>query len=284
MQAIETGLALHEQVKAWRLKGLKVAFVPTMGNLHAGHLSLVTLARKNADRVVVSIFVNPIQFGPNEDFARYPRTIDADLALLSEHEVDAIFVPSVSEMYPEGVIQTQVVAPEALTNCWEGARRPGHFNGVTTVVTKLFNLVQPDVAVFGQKDYQQFAVIQQMVADLSMSIELIRAPIERDDDGLALSSRNQYLTSTEREIAPKLFVALTDIEMAIQSGNDDFKTLCDVAKARLMKEGFDAIDYLVVVDAETLEETTGFESSVVILAVTKLGSVRLLDNILVRKS
>lgn len=278
MEILESVSAL----RAWRQNQKEarhsVAFVPTMGNLHDGHLSLVELAKQYADKVVVSIFVNPLQFGPNEDYERYPRTFAADAEQLQAQGVDAVFVPSVEEMYPDEREPTRVVAPARLTGILEGATRPGHFDGVTTVVMKLFGLVEPKVAVFGQKDYQQFAVIQAMVQDLCLPIQLVRAPIARADDGLALSSRNQYLTASQRDVAPKLFVALEDVRMAIESGNTHFADLTEAAKARLLAEGFESVDYLEVLDAEQLTPVEGFESDLVILAVARLGGVRLLDN------
>ena len=280
MFLIETVQDLRAQVQYWKQQGLRVGFVPTMGNLHEGHLSLIDVAKQQADKVVSSVFVNPLQFGPDEDFDRYPRTFEADRDKLAERGADALFVPSVEEMYPSGQAQTLVCVPEALTSQLEGASRPGHFDGVTTVVAKLFHMVQPDVAVFGQKDFQQFAVIEQMVQDMAMPIELIRAPIGRDADGLALSSRNQYLTAEQRQIAPKLFVVLQDVVMALQSGNEDIQALQDTATQRLLQEGFDAVDYVAIVNTQTLRPVTSLDESVVVLAVARLGNTRLLDNLL----
>lgn len=265
----------------WKRAGQRVALVPTMGNLHAGHLSLVDKARQKADRVVVSVFVNPLQFGPNEDFDRYPRTYEQDCASLREKRVDAVFAPSVEEMYPNGQEQTLVVAPSHLTTILEGATRPGHFDGVTTVVNKLFNMVQPDAAVFGQKDFQQVAVLKRMVEDLSMPVELIRAEIMRDADGLALSSRNQYLDEAQRRIAPKLFVVLQSVRMAIESENDDFRALEATATQQLLAEGFDAVDYVNIRQADSLEPVDSVGENCVIVAAARLGKTRLLDNVLV---
>lgn len=265
----------------WKRAGQRVALVPTMGNLHAGHLSLVDKARQKADRVVFSVFVNPLQFGPNEDFDRYPRTYEQDCAYLREKCVDAVFAPSVEEMYPNGQEQTLVVAPSHLTTILEGATRPGHFDGVTTVVNKLFNMVQPDAAVFGQKDFQQVAVLKCMVEDLSMPVELIRAEIMRDADGLALSSRNQYLDEAQRRIAPKLFVVLQSVRMAIESENDDFRALEATATQQLLAEGFDAVDYVNIRQADSLEPVDSVGENCVILAAARLGKTRLLDNVLV---
>lgn len=273
--------SLREAVMEWKRAGQRVALVPTMGNLHAGHLSLVDKARQKADRVVVSVFVNPLQFGPNEDFDRYPRTYEQDCASLREKRVDAVFAPSVEEMYPNGQEQTLVVAPSHLTTILEGATRPGHFDGVTTVVNKLFNMVQPDAAVFGQKDFQQVAVLKRMVEDLSMPVELIRAEIMRDADGLALSSRNQYLDEAQRRIAPKLFVVLQSVRMAIESENDDFRALEATATQQLLAEGFDAVDYVNIRQADSLEPVDSVGENCVILAAARLGKTRLLDNVLV---
>jgi pantoate--beta-alanine ligase len=273
--------SLRETVMEWKRAGQRVALVPTMGNLHAGHLSLVDKARQKADRVVVSVFVNPLQFGPNEDFDRYPRTYEQDCAYLREKRVDAVFAPSVEEMYPNGQEQTLVVAPSHLTTILEGATRPGHFDGVTTVVNKLFNMVQPDVAVFGQKDFQQVAVLKRMVEDLSMPVELIRAEIMRDADGLALSSRNQYLDEAQRRIAPKLFVVLQSVRMAIESENDDFRALEATATQQLLAEGFDAVDYVNIRQTDSLEPVDSVGENCVIVAAARLGKTRLLDNVLV---
>lgn len=280
MKICETVNTLRQQVSEWHQAGLKVGFVPTMGNLHEGHLSLVDIAKLHCDKVVVSIFVNPLQFGPDEDFDRYPRTFEADQQKLVSRATDLLFYPQVDEMYPNGMQQTQVQLPSELTGLLEGAKRPGHFDGVTTVVNKLFNMVQPDIAVFGQKDFQQLAVIKQMVAELAMPVKIIGAPIGRDSDGLALSSRNQYLDAQQRHIAPKLNTVLQDIAVAIQSGNSNFLQLCQVASQQLIDQGFDSVDYIQVCDAKTLRPAKDNSSQIVILAVARLGNTRLLDNIL----
>lgn len=281
MKTIEQIQALRALVLSWKQAGLTVGFVPTMGNLHEGHLSLVKLAQQKCDKVIVSIFVNPMQFGPDEDFDRYPRTFEEDSKKLMSLATDAVFVPSVQEMYPAGIEQTVVSVSDSITTVLEGASRPGHFDGVSTVVCKLFNMVQPDVAVFGQKDYQQLLVIQKMVLDLAMPIEIVAAPISRDLDGLALSSRNQYLSADHRQIAPKLNVVLEDIVMALESGNRGFDDLSSAATQRLMDEGFDSVDYVQVCDSLTLQPATNESEVVVILAVARLGQTRLLDNKLV---
>ncbi len=280
MQVFKQVTDLRQQINSWKKAGFKIGFVPTMGNLHAGHLSLVEIAKQHCDKVVVSIFVNPKQFGPNEDFDSYPRTFESDQAKLADPEVDAVFYPSVEEVYPKGLNQTIVQVPTELTGLLEGATRPGHFDGVTTVVSKLFNLVQPDMTVFGQKDYQQVAVIKAMVTDLSIPIEIVTAPIARDSDGLALSSRNQYLNVEQRSIAPKLFTVLQDIEAAIQSGNRHYSALTEAATQRLLAEGFDQVDYIRICQAHTLLPAGDKDHSLVILAVARLGETRLLDNIL----
>ncbi len=280
MHVFESIVDLREQVLSWKMQGLKVGFVPTMGNLHTGHLSLVSLLQMQCDKVIVSIFVNPMQFGPNEDFERYPRTFQADQQKLSSISADAIFAPSVEQMYPHGVLQTVVSVPHSLTGLLEGTSRPGHFDGVSTVVSKLFNMVQPDLAAFGQKDYQQLRVIQIMVDELAIPVTIVAAPISRAEDGLALSSRNQYLSVEQRTIAPKLQVVLSDIAQALRSGNRDFEALTKVATQSLLLEGFDAVDYLQICDPLTLMNSTPNQSKFVILAVASLGNTRLLDNVL----
>ena len=280
MQVFEQVNDLRKQVASWKKAGHTVGFVPTMGNLHQGHLSLVKIAQQACDKVIVSIFVNPMQFGPNEDFDSYPRTFKEDQAKLASLQTDAVFYPTVKAMYPNGINQTKVQVPEALTGLLEGANRPGHFDGVTTVVAKLFNMVQPDKAIFGQKDFQQLSVIQTMVEELALPIDIISAPIGRDVDGLALSSRNQYLTVEQRKIAPKLFTTLQDIVKAIQSGNKNFLALSSSAKQNLIMEGFDGVDYIEVCNPMTLLPAKNDDKNMVILAVARLGKTRLLDNIL----
>lgn len=281
MQIFEEIAALRTCVQAWKTQGLRIGFVPTMGNLHAGHLSLVKLARAHCDKVVVSIFVNPLQFGPNEDFERYPRTFEADCEQLRGIDTDALFYPTVAQMYPQPLTQTRVCVADDLTGVLEGASRPCHFDGVATVVCKLLNIVQPDVAVFGQKDFQQFAVIQRLVEDLQLPVALIRAPIARAADGLALSSRNQYLDETQRRIAPKLYVTLTDVALALRSGNRHFADLQQAASEQLMAAGFDAVDYVAIVDPLTLAPAQPEQQAFAVLAVARLGGTRLLDNVVI---
>jgi len=280
MQVFEDVGGLRKQVSEWKRSGHSVAFVPTMGNLHEGHLSLVKIAQQNYDKVIVSIFVNPMQFGPNEDFDSYPRTFEDDQKKLALLQTDVVFYPSVKAMYPKGLEQSRVNVPDNITGLLEGANRPGHFDGVTTVVTKLFNMVQPDAAVFGQKDYQQLCVIRTMVDDLAMPIKIVVAPIGRDSDNLALSSRNQYLNAEQRSIAPKLFTVLQDMAIAIESANRNYAELSEAAKHTLLLEGFDQVDYIDVCHAHTLLPAKAEDQEIVILAVARLGKTRLLDNIL----
>ncbi|MEO7477966.1 MAG: pantoate--beta-alanine ligase, partial [Lysobacteraceae bacterium] len=234
---LHTVAELRMQVREWKRDGLRVGFVPTMGNLHAGHFSLVELAKQHADRIVASVFVNPTQFGPNEDFARYPRTLDADADGLNTHGCDALFAPDVAEMYPDGADNAVQIRVPGITTILDGAHRPGHFDGVATVVARLFNMVQPDVAVFGQKDYQQLQVIRQMVRELAFPIVIFAAPTTRAEDGLALSSRNQYLSDAERRIAPEIHRTLLAMRDAVQAGESLDAIESNVA-ARLAAAGF----------------------------------------------
>ena len=269
---------LRATVATWRRAGLKVAFVPTMGNLHAGHFKLVDEARKLADKVIVSIFVNPMQFGPTEDLAKYPRTLQADCEGLSMHQADAVFTPSAALMYPRGLeTQTAVEVPK-VGDLHCGASRPGHFRGVATIVTKLFNLVQPDVALFGKKDYQQLAIIRQMVTDLSLPIEIIGVPTERAADGLALSSRNGYLNAGQRAIAPTLYQLLQQLRTEILAGNHDYRSLEQQTKQQLSAAGFTP-DYIDISDQTDLTLATSAGQKKVVLAAAWLGSTRLIDNL-----
>ena len=225
MKTCETAAALGADVTRWKEAGEIVSFVPTMGNLHGGHLALVDLARARADRVVVSIFVNPLQFGPEEDYAAYPRTVDDDRSLLVDAGVDALFLPTVDEIYPRGEDQATFVEVPAISDILCGAFRPGHFRGVATVVAKLFNLVQPHLSVFGAKDYQQLAVIRRMTEDLCFPVDIVACPTGREDDGLAMSSRNRYLTESERRLAPRLHAALSAAVARIEAGDDDWAAI-----------------------------------------------------------
>ncbi|MEH6549464.1 MAG: pantoate--beta-alanine ligase [Pseudomonadales bacterium] len=278
MQTAATVKALRSITAKARQDGLTIGFVPTMGNLHDGHLKLVRQARNTCDFVIVSIFVNPLQFGPNEDLAAYPRTLAADKEKLFAEGTNLLFAPSVDEMYPGNPnLQTQVTVPE-ISNTLCGAVRPGHFTGVATVVSKLFNMVQPDTAIFGKKDFQQLLVIRRMVNDLSMPIEIVGVDTARSDDGLALSSRNGYLNSHQRTIAPRLHKILQDYRGALASGFDNYAELEHLATADLYAAGFRP-DYFSIKDASTLAEVTPETEEVVILTAAMLGNTRLIDNV-----
>ncbi len=256
----------------------KIAFVPTMGNLHSGHIHLIHEAHKEGDTVVCSIFVNPMQFGPNEDLDSYPRTLEADSEKLSAAGCHILFAPSASEIYPNGLdSQTLVNVPE-LGEELCGAARPGHFTGVTTIVSKLFNIVQPDVALFGQKDYQQLAIIRKMAQDLCMPLEIKGVATVRSESGLALSSRNGYLTQEELEIAPTLYQTLVKIRQLIEAGQADFDKLCQQAKTELNAKGF-ITDYLSIRRQSDLKPADSKDTRLVILAAAHLGKARLIDNI-----
>ncbi len=271
---------LRSAIRRWRERGLKVAFVPTMGALHAGHLSLVTRALQTADRVVASIFVNPTQFGPNEDLDSYPRSVDSDCAQLQETGCHLVFLPTVETIYPPG--GSTFVVVEGPSKGFEGAERPGHFRGVATVVLKLFNLVMPDVAIFGEKDAQQLAVIRQMTRDLHLPIEIIGAPIVREADGLALSSRNVYLDADQRRASRVLSRALARAESAVRAGERDSQVLEQLVRSELDHEPTGKTDYVAVVDGASFEPLTdlnGFRGRLVIASVFRLGQTRLLDNL-----
>lgn len=280
MQIIQTSATLRQHAAAWRRAGETVALVPTMGNLHAGHLGLVQEALRQADRCVVSIFVNPTQFGPNEDFARYPRTLDADTAQLQALGVDLVFAPPAEEIYPFDRELTWVEVYE-LPDHLCGRSRPGHFRGVTTVVSKLFHLVWPDVAVFGQKDFQQLAIVRRMTAELLFPTRIVGLPTVREADGLALSSRNGYLTASERRIAPKLYETLQQAASAIQDGQRDYAALQAQTAAQLAQHGF-KVDYVSIASATTLAPATAADHDLVIAAAAWLGQPRLIDNVQVQ--
>jgi pantoate--beta-alanine ligase len=278
MDIVTEPAPLRAAVARWHLNGERVALVPTMGNLHAGHLALVAQARALAERVVVSIFVNPLQFGPSEDFAAYPRTPDEDRAQLAAAGVDAVFMPDASVMYPRGKdASTTVYVPE-LTDILCGASRPGHFVGVATVVAKLFNLVGPDSAVFGEKDYQQLVLIRRMAADLAFPVEVIGIPTVREADGLAMSSRNQYLTPAERQIAPQLHATLLSVAAKLSSGESDFAGLEEQGMAALNAAGFEA-EYVAVRRADDLGVPDDRVGVLRVLAAARLGRARLIDNL-----
>ena len=288
VEAIAELDALRARVAAWKRDGLRVGFVPTMGNLHAGHHSLVRVARAHADRVVASIFVNPTQFGPNEDFSRYPRTPEADIAGLRSAGCDLAWMPSVDTMYPfglEGVVHLRV---PGVTEVLEGAHRPGHFDGVATVVARLFHQVQPDVAVFGRKDYQQLAVIRYMVTELAFPLDIVAGETLREADGLAMSSRNQYLSVEERALAPQLHRALLELRGALLAGVPRAQAESQAA-AGLAARGFD-VDYIVVrrtdlsepvspVADEAPGQGAGDDRARVALVAARLGRTRLIDNL-----
>ena len=269
--------ALRARVGEWKRGGLRVGFVPTMGNLHAGHHSLVRLAREHADRVVASVFVNPTQFGPNEDYARYPRTPEADAAGLGAAGCDLLWLPSVETMYPYGVEATVQVRVPGVTEVLEGAHRPGHFDGVATVVARLFNQVQPDAAVFGRKDYQQLAVVRYLVRDLAFPLAIVAGPILREADGLAMSSRNQYLSAGERPVAAELQRTLQAMRAAIAAGTPRAQVEAD-ARAALQRHGFD-VDYVVVRRPDLGEPVDGEGGARVALVAARLGRTRLIDNL-----
>ena len=279
VEQVETVTALREMVGRWRKAGERIALVPTMGALHAGHRALVRLGREAAGRVIVSIFVNPKQFGPNEDFSRYPRTLEADLAALAEEGADAAFLPSVAEMYGEG-FATEVVV-RGLSEPLEGAHRPGHFTGVATVVTKLLIQSLPDVAVFGEKDYQQLVIVRRLVADLDLPVTVLPCPIVREADGLALSSRNVYLSPAARRIAPRLYATLCRLKAAAEAGAAPLARLEADGRQALLQAGFEAVDYLTFRDAETLAPVSDLARPARLLATARLEGVRLLDNLAV---
>ena len=276
MQIIHT----VNELRAWRKTVGTVAFVPTMGNLHEGHMALVREARKHADHVVVSIFVNRLQFGQGEDFDRYPRTLQADAALLEKEGAEVVFAPDEKELYPR-VVQQYKVDPPAIQDELCGAFRPGHFGGVATVVTKLFNTVQADVACFGKKDYQQLFVIKSMVDDLNMPVKIVPVDTGRAADGLALSSRNGYLSAVERAEAPRLYQYLCQMKTAIEQGERDFAKLGDAARSDLAARGWE-VDYVEVRNAGNLKPATHTDHDLVILLAARIGHTRLIDNIEIR--
>jgi pantoate--beta-alanine ligase len=276
VQIIRDLEALRTALADLRVGGRTIAFVPTMGALHAGHMALVAEARRRADHVVASIFVNPAQFGPNEDLAAYPRREAADAAMLDEEGCAILWAPDAATMYPDGVAAT--VKAGAVGADLDGAARPGHFDGVTTVVARLFDQVRPDIALFGEKDYQQLAVIRQMVGDRDLAVEIVGVPTQRDADGLALSSRNAYLTEEERLAARILPRALGDAARAIEGGADIAEALAR-ARSRLAEAGFDPVDYVELRDAETLAPVARLDRPARLLAAARLGRTRLIDNL-----
>ncbi len=278
VRTVERIAALREAISARRQAGDRVAFVPTMGFLHEGHLRLVDEARRRAECVVMSIFVNPLQFGPGEDLDRYPRDVAGDTAKAESRGVDLLFVPSVDEMYA-GTRQV-TVTPGPLAARWEGAVRPGHFAGVLTVVAKLFNVVQPDVAIFGQKDIQQATLVHAMVRDLNMPLELVVASTVREPDGLAMSSRNAYLSPDERSRALALSRALREIAARVEAGERDAAALLAAGRSILSAAPGIAVDYLAIVDPETLEPVTRASAGSIAMVAARVGRTRLIDNVI----
>lgn len=278
MLIIETLPLLRQHIRRLRHEGKRVALVPTMGNLHDGHMTLVEEAKTRADVVVVSIFVNPMQFDRAEDLARYPRTLQEDCEKLNKRKVDVVFAPSATEIYPQGLESQTFVDVPGLSTMLEGASRPGHFRGVSTIVSKLFNLIQPDIACFGEKDFQQLALIRKMVADLGYDIEIVGVPIIRAKDGLAVfSSRNGYLTAEQRKIAPGLYKVMSSIGEKLQAGERDQDEMIAIAAQELNEKGFRADD-IQIRDADTLLELTENSKRAVILVAAWLGQARLIDN------
>ena len=271
---------LWADIEANNTSPIKVALVPTMGNLHAGHLQLVTRARQVADIVVASIFVNPMQFAATEDLDNYPRTLEEDIEKLNAERTDYLFLPTVDIMYPDGLDNHTSINNQYLTNMLCGISRPTHFQGVCTVVCKLFNLVKPDIAVFGEKDFQQLTIVKKMVADLCIPTEIISVATERAEDGLALSSRNNYLSDHERQKAPQLYAALKTASRSIMNGDRNFSQLCQLALEQLSQQGFE-VDYFDIRDQHTLAllEDGSSNKDIAILAAAKLGVTRILDNI-----
>lgn len=278
MQVITEITELRELRRTWQAGKDEIAFVPTMGNLHQGHLKLVKEAKKNATKVVVSIFVNPLQFGPDEDLDAYPRTLEADKNALAELGVDVLFMPKAEDIYSRGLEQQTFVEVPGISYMICGASRPGHFRGVATIVCKLFNMVQPNQAFFGEKDFQQLQVIKAMVTDLSMNLTIHGVPTERDEDGLAMSSRNGYLSPEQRQIAPMLYKQIQQISEAILSGRRDFTVLVEQAKQALSEAGFKP-DYIELRNTSTLFQVGHEDKELVILAAAFLGKTRLIDNI-----
>jgi pantoate--beta-alanine ligase len=278
MQTVDRIADLREIVREWRMARQSIAFVPTMGNLHAGHASLIGAAHVHGRRVVASVFVNPLQFGPNEDYAAYPRTPDDDAALVAAQGVDLLFLPTVEEMYPLGAAGSTIVDVPDLSGILCGAFRPGHFQGVATVVIKLLNLVQPDVAIFGEKDYQQLTIIRRSVEDLCLPVRIVGAPTVRADDGLALSSRNRYLSATERRVAPTVYRALDHARRRLEAGDSDVPAIEAEGIATLRAAGFRP-DYFEVRMADTLARPGGQDVDVVVLTAARLGRARLIDNV-----
>ncbi|ULH10424.1 pantoate--beta-alanine ligase [Serratia marcescens] len=277
MIIIETLPMLRQQIRRWRQEGKRIALVPTMGNLHDGHMTLVDEARARADVVVVSIFVNPMQFERPDDLARYPRTLQEDSEKLTRRGVDLVFAPAPAAVYPQGLEQQTYVDVPGISTILEGASRPGHFRGVSTIVSKLFNLVQPDLACFGEKDYQQLALIRKMVADMGYDIDIVGVPTVRAKDGLALSSRNGYLTAEERKIAPQLSKIMNALAQQLVNGERHVEELLEQTAEQLRAAGFTP-DELFIRDADSLQPLTVDSQRAVVLMAAWLGKARLIDN------
>ena len=276
MDIVRTVAELRSHVSMWRREGLSVALVPTMGSLHAGHLSLMKVGKERSDRVVATIFVNPLQFAPNEDFETYPRREDSDIRKLVQEDIDLLFAPDVSEMYRPNA--TTTISVGGLTDCLCALSRPGFFDGVATVVTKLLLQALPDIAIFGEKDYQQLLVIKRLATDLDIPVEIIGAPTIREEDGLALSSRNVYLDTKSRSIAPSMYNILTQYASDISNGNDIKKSL-QLAKQNMQKSGFEKIEYLDLRSSQTLQACNDIKRPSRLFAAAWLGSTRLIDNL-----
>jgi len=278
MELVQEVAGMRDRLARARAAGKRIAFVPTMGNLHPGHLKLVSIAKKNADVVVVSIFVNPLQFGPGEDFDRYPRTPDEDHSVLQALGIDYLFEPEVETMYPDSPEHSTFVEVPVLSDKLCGKHRPGHFRGVTTVVNRLFNIIQPDIAVFGKKDYQQLVIIRKMVSDLAMPVEILGVNTVRETDQLAMSSRNNYLNPGERKIAPTLFATLDSIRSLIISVGEIPDDIEQQGMKRLRSAGFEP-EYVSIRRQADLQAPEPGDSQIVILAAARLGNTRLIDNI-----
>ncbi|HTQ35475.1 MAG TPA: pantoate--beta-alanine ligase [Steroidobacteraceae bacterium] len=278
MLVVERIDEVRSLLRGWREAGLTIGFVPTMGSLHAGHMSLLSAARFRADRVIASVFVNPLQFGPGEDFERYPRSPEDDARLLEDEGCEALFLPGVDAMYPKGRESATRVSVKPLSEILEGAQRPGHFDGVATVVAKLFGIVQPQVAVFGEKDYQQLAIIRRMVADLEIPVEIVGAQTVRSPDGLAMSSRNRYLSDAERARAPRIYATLRVAAERIHAGERNFTALSNWGLAELRAAQM-LPDYFEIRDAQTLLAPGPDSRELVILTAARLGRARLIDNL-----
>ena len=278
MTTVTTIAEVRAHVAHWREAHERVVFVPTMGNLHAGHISLLAAARKHGKRFVASIFVNPMQFGPNEDFAHYPRTPAMDAKMLNEAGCDLMFSPEVGEIYPNGAANATRIEVPGISNILCGEFRPGHFEGVATIVAKLFHIVDPDVAIFGEKDFQQLTVIRRMVADLCLRVEVVGAPTVRESDGLAMSSRNQYLDEQQRRLAPSIYRQLQQAVEALKSGVRDFARIEATGRAALDGAGF-RTDSFSVRDARTLAPASPDTRHFVVLTAARLGKARLIDNL-----